>query len=563
MPIDTSILSGLKPLQIESPMNQLGKMYELQNAQQANQLGALKMQEAQRSMGANEQLRQLYGEQGVNQDSPEFLRRLGAISPEARRAQMKFMQEQALSQSTIARNTAQAASAGLTGQKAQLDRAKTLTDMGVSILGGATDEDSYQRSLAQLKIIGGDTSQLPTSYDKTRVQEFINKGLSHKDQLAAQDRALDEQIAKQFTLNATPPLVSFDSSLPPRMQTGILPSPGAPASMDIAGMARAKLAARPGDPQALALLQATQPKYSYQNLQNKIVPVQTNALAPGFAPPQPMAMGMSPSAAEQLKVSQGQLGVSQGQLDLGRDRLAYEKANPNKTIHEDPNGYVAIDNRTGVATPVVYGPMTGFAAPPSGAGISGQRAAPANITGQPAQGAPTAMPLPAEGGARVPGAPVSGKEKLAPENFTKTDMQLSGLVGSIKQFKDEIKLNPSTSAKWLPTGSDTARMNAKYISLLMGIKDLYTLGALTGPDLGLIEAQISNPASWSGKFTSKAGFEEQVKVIEDMVKRSATNLENSYGRPPKATKKAIEASTGSASSPEDRAAALRLYGLTP
>ena len=172
------------------------------------------------------------------------------------------------------------------------------------------------------------------------------------------------------------------------------------------------------------------------------------------------------------------------------------------------------------------------------------------------------MPLPAESGARVPGAPVSGKEKLAPENFTKTDMQLSGLIGSIKQFKDEIKLNPSTSAKWLPTGSDTARMNAKYISLLMGIKDLYTLGALTGPDLGLIEAQISNPASWSGKFTSKAGFEEQVKVIEDMVKRSATNLENSYGRPPKATKKAIEASTGSASSPEDRAAALRLYGLT-
>jgi hypothetical protein len=106
-------------------------------------------------------------------------------------------------------------------------------------------------------------------------------------------------------------------------------------------------------------------------------------------------------------------------------------------------------------------------------------------------------------------------------------------------------------------------MNAKYISLLMGIKDLYTLGALTGPDLGLIEGQIANPASWSGKFTSKAGFEEQVKVIENMVKRNATNLENAYGRSPKATRKAIEASTGSAASPEERAAALRLYGLTP
>lgn len=257
------------------------------------------------------------------------------------------------------------------------------------------------------------------------------------------------------------------------------------------------------------------------------------------------------------------LDIAQKRLQFDREKFAWEKANPNKTIHEDPNGYVAIDNRTGVATPVVYGPMTGFAAPPSGAGISGQRAAPANITGQPAQGAPAAMPLPAEGGARVPGAPVSGKEKSAPENFIKADMQFSNLIGSIKEFKDEIKSNPSTSAKWLPTGADTARMNAKYISLLMGVKDLYTLGALTGPDLGLIEGQIANPASWSGKFTSKAGFEEQVKVIENMVKRNATNLENAYGRPPKATRKAIEASTGSASSPEDRAAALRLYGLTP
>ena len=292
MPIDTSILSGLKPLQIESPMNQLGKMYELQNAQQANQLGALKMQEAQRSMGANEQLRQLYG-QGVDETSPDFLRQLGAISPEARRAQMEFMQKQALNQSTITRNNAQAASAGLTGEKAKLDRAKTLTDMGVSILGGATDEASYQRSLAQLKIIGGDTSQLPTSYDKTRVQEFINKGLSHKDQLAAQDRALDEKIAKEFTTPAVAPLGAVDQMLPPGMQTGVT-SPGAPASMDFAGMARAKLAARPGDPQALALLQATQPKFAFQNTQNKIVPIQTNALAPGYAPPQPMAMGMSP-----------------------------------------------------------------------------------------------------------------------------------------------------------------------------------------------------------------------------------------------------------------------------
>ena len=79
----------------------------------------------------------------------------------------------------------------------------------------------------------------------------------------------------------------------------------------------------------------------------------------------------------------------------------------------------------------------------------------------------------------------------------------------------------------------------------MGVKDLYTLGALTGPDMSIIESQLTNPASWSGKFTTKKGFEEQVKVIEDMLKRTSTNLENTYGRVPKATKNALQGlSTG-------------------
>jgi len=249
--------------------------------------------------------------------------------------------------------------------------------------------------------------------------------------------------------------------------------------------------------------------------------------------------------------------VAQQRLAFDQAKFAWEKANPTKSIHEDASGLLAVDNRTGVATPVVYGatgiqpapttPLTGASMmrQPS-SGIPNQRipAIPGmnsvldqNIT---PTASPTAMPLPNESGARIPGAPVSGKEKNAPEHFVKTDMQLSGLAGSLKEFKDEIKNNPTTGAKWLPTGADTARMQSKYTSLLMGLKDLYTLGALTGPDMSIIESQITNPASWTGKFTTKKGFEEQTQVVEDMLKRSATNLENSYGRVPKATKKALE-----------------------
>jgi hypothetical protein len=249
---------------------------------------------------------------------------------------------------------------------------------------------------------------------------------------------------------------------------------------------------------------------------------------------------------------------AEARLKFDQNKFAWEKANPTMSIQEDPSGLLAVNTRTGVATPIVYGP-TGFQAAPAAApGASMMRQPPAALPGQrtPAipgmasvldqTAAPAAMPMPAEAGVRVAGAPV-GTKKEAPAKFNDTDLQLAGLAGSLKEFKDEVGKNLFTGAKFLPSGSDTARMQAKYTALLMGVKDLYTLGALTGPDMSIIESQITNPASWSGKMTTKQGFEEQTKVIEDMLKRSSTNLENTYGRTPKATKKALELLPGGAS----------------
>ena len=283
------------------------------------------------------------------------------------------------------------------------------------------------------------------------------------------------------------------------------------------------------------------PKTRDRDIGGMIQTIQDNPALPGYG----------------LPIAGGSISKTATIADnLAAAKFAFEKANPTMSIQEDPSGLLAVNTRTGVATPVVYGP-TGFQTAPAAApGASMMRQPPAALPGQRTPAipgmtsvldqttAPAAMPMPAEGGVRVAGAPVAGKERNAPEHFVKTDMQLSGLAGSLKQFKDEVKANPTTGAKWLPTGSDTARMQAKYTSLLMGLKDLYTLGALTGPDMSIIESQITNPASWSGKFTTKKGFEDQIQVVEDMLKRSSTNLENSYGRTPKATKKALEALPG-------------------
>lgn len=47
MALDTSIALGIRPIQIEYPVNQLSNILQLQGAQQANQLNALKMQQQQ------------------------------------------------------------------------------------------------------------------------------------------------------------------------------------------------------------------------------------------------------------------------------------------------------------------------------------------------------------------------------------------------------------------------------------------------------------------------------------------------------------------------------------
>jgi hypothetical protein len=272
--------------------------------------------------------------------------------------------------------------------------------------------------------------------------------------------------------------------------------------------------------------------------------VQDNPMMPGYGQP---VRNMAPIAKTMTFADQN----AADRLAFEKAKEAWRRANPTMSIQEDPSGLLAVNTLTGVATPVVYGPNGIQAAPVApaaalGAGMLGPRlpapttqAIPGMTSVLDQTAAPARMPMPAVDNTRAPGTPVRGT-KDAPAKFNDTDMQLAGLAGSLKEFRDEVGKKLATGAKFLPAGQDTARMQAKYTSLLMGVKDLYTLGALTGPDMSIIESQLTNPASWAGKMTSQKGFEEQIKVIEDMLKRSASSLETTYSRQPKATKKALE-----------------------
>ena len=93
MPIDPSIALGVKPMQFESPINQMAKMYELQNAQQANQVNQLAMQEKQREIAENEAVKNYFARN--DRTSPDFAKNLYGISPEAGQKYEKFISETA------------------------------------------------------------------------------------------------------------------------------------------------------------------------------------------------------------------------------------------------------------------------------------------------------------------------------------------------------------------------------------------------------------------------------------------------------------------------------------
>lgn len=188
-------------------------------------------------------------------------------------------------------------------------------------------------------------------------------------------------------------------------------------------------------------------------------------------------------------------------------------------------GFFAVGGGGGRAAPAAGGaaPVAAPAAAPAAAG-PGAAAAP-----RAAAVAPAAGPQPI----------IPGTGPKPPEAFMKAARQLNDLTGQIEDYKQTLK-----SSNWvfpknipipftdtgiaLPTGSDTAAVSSRYNALLMGVKNLYELGALTGPDMAIIERQITNPASWSGLLTSRNAMNEQVKVLEDMLKRAKTNLETSY-----------------------------------
>jgi hypothetical protein len=83
--IDPSIALGVRPVQIENPLNQLAAMTQIQSGQQGQQLNMLKMQEAQQDMADRNALREIPGD--IN--DPDYIKNVAKVNPKLAAALQK------------------------------------------------------------------------------------------------------------------------------------------------------------------------------------------------------------------------------------------------------------------------------------------------------------------------------------------------------------------------------------------------------------------------------------------------------------------------------------------
>jgi Ni,Fe-hydrogenase III small subunit len=333
MALDPNIALGVRPLEVPNQLAQYGQIQQLMAARDAQQLNALKMQEAQAAMEERNALRRL------NPSAPDYEQQLFKVSPQLG---INYRKEAAL---TAAQEAAR--------KKSEFDLKAAQRKFGDDLKRNLSANPSDENVIAW-------------------GQDAVLQGIYTENQVASTVQQL--------------------LALPPQRRASILSQAGATAGelKPVTSVAPTGIVQTPAFGGPATIVSGTE-----------------------------AAFQMTPAQIAANKIAQQQLGVSQSQLGLAQAKFAFEKANPTLSIQEDPSGLLAVNTRTGVATPIVYG-STGFQAAPAVApGASMMRQPPAALPGQRTAAIPgmtsvldqTAMPLVAQGGERMPGMPVAGKEK--------------------------------------------------------------------------------------------------------------------------------------------------------
>jgi hypothetical protein len=197
MAIDSNIALGVKPIQIDSPLNSLAQLYQLKNAQSQGQMNDLNMQERTRSIEDSNKLRDLYAQPGFDMSSPDSMRKVMGISP----------------------------SQGMAIQKSQLDNRKTQSEIDkISFDTASKSHSIYQNTLGALAYSPNLTKDAVVQAGQGLVQAGVLKPEVLQQQLAGLSDdpiALKAQLLQGVHAQLTPDeLLKAFAPKPTQMDNG-------------------------------------------------------------------------------------------------------------------------------------------------------------------------------------------------------------------------------------------------------------------------------------------------------------------------------------------------------
>ena len=143
----------------------------------------------------------------------------------------------------------------------------------------------------------------------------------------------------------------------------------------------------------------------------------------------------------------------------------------------------------------------------------------------------------------------STEEKALPAAQQAQLIGASNTIDAIDEYKSELA---NLSVSDLINPDARASIDNKYQNMLMQAKEVYKLGALTGPDQGILEKIITNPISFKGSIVSKQALAKQADDLARLMakagksatlgkgellqklEKSGSGTTNDFSQPPKA-----------------------------
>ena len=169
MPIDPSIAMGVRPVQIDNPLNAMARALQIKGMVQQQEMGEFDAQLKRRTMEQQNRLQAI-------------LAGGGGVSELMKGGHLKEARELAETNSKVEKEKREA-------EKFQLENARSKLGLTAQILGSATDQQSWERARETARTAGLDVSRAPDVFDPGWVAQKVQEALSAAEKI--------EQVWKQ------------------------------------------------------------------------------------------------------------------------------------------------------------------------------------------------------------------------------------------------------------------------------------------------------------------------------------------------------------------------------